>query len=113
MAYQGTTELSSLQNPPRCVSGANMWGKRSTSILTSSKIVGQNLWLYNTTDGATQMTSAAYFIDAFYIGMRPGDLVMGAIDTGSSLSVYMGVMGAVTTAGGAIASSGGLLSSTR
>lgn len=112
MAYQGSTELSSKQNPPRNV-GVSLWGQRSTSLLSSSKIRGQGLWLYNTTDGATEMTSAAYFIDAYYIGMKEGDLIMGAIDTGSSISVYLGVIGAVTTAGAAIASSGGLLSSTR
>ena len=112
-AYQGSTELSSIANPPRCITLGNMWGQRSTSVLSSSKIVGQNLWLYNTTDGATELTSAAYFLDAFYIGMKRGDLVMGAIDTGSSISVYMGVMGAITTAGGALASSGRFVSSTR
>lgn len=113
MAYRGSTELSSVANPPRAVYGANLFGKRSTNIITSSKVLGQNLWLYNTTDGATELTSAAYFLDAYYLGMQPGDLVMGAIDTGSSISVYLGVLGAVTTAGAAIASSGGLLSSTR
>ena len=113
MAYKGTTELSSVQNPPRNLTAANIWGQRSTSVISSSKIRGQGVWLYNTTDGATEMTSAAYFLDAYYIGMKPGDLIMGAIDTGSSLSVYVGVIGAVTTAGAAIASSGGLLSSTR
>ena len=112
MAYQGSTELSSKQNPPRNV-GVNMWGQRSTSVISSSKVRGQNLWMYNTTDGATEMTSAAYFVDAYYLGMKEGDLIQGAIDTGSSISVYLGVIGAVTTAGGAIASSGGLLSSTR
>ena len=112
-AYQGSTELSSKQNPPRNVTGANIWGQRSTSVISSSKVRGQNLWMYNTTDGATEMTSAAYFLDAYYLGMKEGDLVMGSIDTGSSVSVYLGVLGAVTTAGAAIASSGGLISSTR
>ena len=112
MAYQGSTELSSKQNPPRNV-GQSLWGQRSTSVISSSKVRGQGLWLYNTTDGATEMTSAAYFLDAYYLGMKEGDLVMGAIDTGSSVSVYLGVMGAVTTAGGALASSGGFVSSTR
>lgn len=111
--YQGSTQLSSIANPPRCITLTNMFGQRSTSVLSSSKIRGQNVWLYNTTDGATEMTSAAYFTDAYYLGMKEGDIVMGAVDTGSSISMYAGVMGAVTTAGGAIASSGGLLSSTR
>ena len=113
MAYQGSTELSSKQNPPRNVAGANLWGRRSTSLVTSSKIRGQGLWLYNTTDSASELTSATYFLDAYYIGMREGDLVMGAVDTGSSVSVYLGVVGPVTTLGGAIASTGGQLSSTR
>ena len=112
MAYQGSTELSSKQNPPRNV-GVNMWGQRSTSVISSSKVRGQGLWLYNTTDSASELTSANYFVDAYYLGMKPGDLVMGACDTGSSLMVYLGVLGAVTTDGAAIASTGGLLSSTR
>lgn len=113
MAYKGSTELSSNANPPRAIAGANMWGQRSTSLVTSSKIRGQNVWLYNSTDSSTDFITANWFTDAFYIGMRQGDLIMGSIDTGSSVSVYLGVIGAVTTAGGAIASSGGHLSSTR
>lgn len=104
MAYKGSTELSSVANPPRCLT-AGMWGVRSTTVLPSS-IGGQNLWLYNTTDSCTDLVTANFFTDAFYIGMRQGDLVMGAFTTGSSVSGYMGVMGAVTTAGGALASSG-------
>ncbi len=112
MAYKGSTELSSVANPPRCVSAA-LWGQRSTSLVTSSKIRGQNLWLHNSTDSSTDFITANYFTDAYYIGMKQGDLIMGCIDTGSSISVYVGVIGAVTTAGAAIASSGGHLSSTR
>jgi fructosamine-3-kinase len=89
-----------------------MWGKRSTSILTSSKLVGQNLWLYNTTDGTTEMVAAAYFLDAFYLGMREGDVIMGAICTGTSQTFYAGVVGPVTTAGGGMASTNAFVSST-
>lgn len=113
MAYKGSTELSSVANPPINIFGANIFGQRSTNVISSSKIRGQGIWRYNTTDGTTELTSAAYFIDAYYLGMKEGDLVMGSIDTGSSISVYMGVLGAVTTAGAALASSGGFLSSTR
>ena len=111
-AYQGSTELSSKQNPPRNV-GVSLWGQRSTSVISSSKVRGQGLWLYNTTDSASELTSATYFLDAYYLGMKEGDLIMGACDTGSSIMVYLGVIGAVTTAGAAIASTGGQLSSTR
>ena len=113
MAYKGSTELSSASNPPRAVYGANMFGKRSTTILTSSQVVGQNLWMYNTTDGTTEMITTTYFTDGYYLGMKEGDLIMGSICTGSSVSVYLGVIGPVTTAGCGIASSGSHLSSTR
>ena len=113
MGYQGSTQLSSLANPPRCVGGANMFGKRSTNILSSSKVVGQQLWLYNTTDGSTEMITTTYFSDAYYIGMKEGDLVFGSICTGSSVTMYGGVIGPVTTAGAGISSTNAYISSTR
>ena len=113
MGYQGSTELSSIANPPRCLGGANMWGKRSTTVLTSSKVVGQNVWLYNTTDGSTELISNTYFTDGYYIGMRPGDLIFGSIDTGTSATMYGGVIGPVTTAGCGISSTNAYISSTR
>ena len=106
MAYKGSTELSSAANPPRCVTGANMWGKRSTSVLSSSKLVGQNLWLYNTTDGTTEICPTTYFVDAYYLGMREGDMIMGAICTGSSVTCYVGVVGPVTTNGAGLGTTG-------
>jgi len=107
MAYKGSTELSSVANPPRALI-AGMWGKRSTTVLPSS-VGGQNFWLYNTTESCTDLATANFFLDAFYLGMQQGDIVMGAYTTGSSVTVYVGVMGAVTTAGGALASSGAYL----
>ena len=112
MAYLGSTELSSVANPPRCIT-AGMWGKRSTSVFSTGSVNGQNVWLYNSTDSSSAFITANFFTDAYYLGMQQGDLIMGAVSTGSSVSVYLGVLGAVTTAGAAIASSGGLLSSTR
>jgi hypothetical protein len=109
MAYKGSTELSSVANPPRCLT-AGMWGKRSTTVLPSS-VAGQNVWLYNTTDSCTDLVTANFFLDGFYIGMRQGDLILGTFTTGSTVSAYMGVIGAVTTAGCAIASSGGQIRS--
>jgi hypothetical protein len=103
MAYKGSTELSSVANPPRNASG--FFSPRSTSALPSS-VGGQNLWLYNTTESCTDLVTAAFFTDAYYIGMKQGDIVMGSFTTGSSVSFYAGVLGAVTTAGAALASSG-------
>ena len=112
MAYRGSTELSSVANPARCIM-AGMWGRRSSSVITSTKVLGQNVWLYNTTDGTSDIAVANYFLDAYYLGMKEGDLIMGSIDSGSSVAVFFGVIGAVTTLGATLASSGGFLSSTR
>jgi len=112
MAYAGSTAGSSVANPPRLVNSA-FWGERSTTVFSSTTINGQQLWLHNSTDSSTDFITANYFTDAYYIGMKEGDIIMGAVCTGSSVSVYVGVIGAVTTAGAAIASSGGHLSSTR
>ena len=105
MAYKGSTELSSIANPPRCLT-AGMWGVRSTTVLPSS-VGGQNVWLYNTTESCTDLVTANFFTDGYYIGMKQGDLIMGTFTTGTTVSAYMGVIGAVTTAGCNIASSGG------
>lgn len=111
MAYKGSTELSSDANPPRAIF-AGMWGSRSTNVLPST-VGGQNLWLYNTTESSTDLLDSNFFTDAFYIGMKEGDIIMGAATTGSSVSFYAGVIGAVTTDGAVIASSGAHISSTR
>lgn len=112
MAYKGSTEASSVANPPRSVTPSIM-GRRSTNLLSSTAVLGQNLWMHNSTDSSSEFIGTNYFTDAFYIGMKEGDLIMGAVATGSSVSVYLGVIGVVTTAGAAIASTGGQLSSTR
>ena len=108
MAYKGSTELSSVANPPRNASG--FFSPRSASALPSS-VGGQNLWLYNTTESCTDIVTANFFTDAFYIGMKQGDIVMGSFTTGSSVSFFAGVLGAVTTNGAAFASSGGQIRS--
>lgn len=105
MAYKGSTELSSAANPPRAMF-AGMWGARSTNILPSS-VGGQNVWLYNTTESCTDLVTANFFTDGYYIGMKEGDIILGSFTTGSTVSAYIGVIGAVTTAGCNIASSGG------
>ncbi len=110
MAYKGSTALSSDANPPRAMF-SGMWGARSTNILPV-EVGGQNLWLYNSTDSSTEFSAANWFVDGFYLGMQEGDMIMGACATGSSKIPYVGVIGAVTTAGCAIASTGSIISST-
>lgn len=109
MAYAGTTAASSLANPPMRIAG----GLGGVSEQSTASGGGRGVYLYNSSHSTTQLTDSNFFTDAYYLGMKAGDIVMGAQATGSSVGVYMGVLGAVTTAGAALASTGGIISSTR
>jgi hypothetical protein len=111
MSYQGTTAASTNTNPPMAMWAPALGGVNRN---TTEAYKGRRVWLYNSTHSTTQMSeSTGFFTDAFYIGMKQGDIVIGTQNTGSSVGVFMGVIGAVTTAGGSLASTGGILSSTR
>jgi hypothetical protein len=77
-----------------------------------------SLWLYNTTDTSTLLISTTYFTDAYQLGMRMGDMIMGTAagssTPGSAQNVaYLGSLSQVTTAGAGIASTAAMLQSTR
>lgn len=109
MAYAGTTAASTAQNVPRPVTGSLV----NANNATTEAYDGYNLWIYNSTHSTTQLTDSNFFSDAYYVGMRQGDVLLGTCNTGSSVGVFVGVLGAVTTDGAALASTGGILSSTR
>lgn len=106
-AYSGSTAASSVANPPACISQPLT---RGSSALTGNK---PQVWLYSSTNLTTDLTSANFFSDAWYLGMRPGDIVMGTQYTsaGSSVITFQGSIGSVTTAGAAL-STGGTMTST-
>lgn len=107
MAYSGSTAAT--PNPPVLIASGLGIGRGS------SALTGQNkqLWLYNSTNLTTDISAASFFTDAWYLGMRPGDIVMGTQYTsaGSSVISFLGSLSAVTTAGGTL-STGGLMTST-
>jgi hypothetical protein len=112
MAYSGTTAASSVANPPNLVASA-LTGRLTAS---SSATVGGGgqVWQYSSTNLTTDMTAANFFAEAYYIGMKQGDIVMGAqaSSAGSTTQIaYVGVLGAVSTAGAAL-STGGTMTST-
>lgn len=109
MAYSGSTAASSIANPPVRIGGA----MTNTCNTLSTGGTGAQLWLYNSTNSSTQLTDTAFFSDAYYLGMKQGDAVMFVSCTGSSVGIGIGVLGAVTTAGAALSSTGGIVSSTR
>ena len=109
MAYNGTTASSSLVNPPVSMQ-LTMGGAFINS--SSTRGTGGRAWWYNSTNSSTQMVDSNFFIDAYYLGMKQGDIVFYSGSTGSSAFCGMGVLGAVTTNGAALASTGGFVSST-
>ncbi len=112
MAYSGTTSASTVTNPPNLV--FEVIGGKLNNSSTSTIGGGGSAWLYNSTNLTTDMTAANFFVDAFYLGMRQGDIVFGvqAAAAGSTTqTVYMGALGAVSTAGAAL-STGGTMTST-
>lgn len=109
MAYSGTTAASSVSNPPVRLVGTVGGGLNTLSTAGT----GGSLWLYNSSHSSTQLTDTNFFTDAYYMGMRQGDLVFFCGSTGSSAGVGFGILGAVTTSGAALASTGGIVSSTR
>jgi hypothetical protein len=108
MAYNGATAASSLQNPPIQL----MKGLTGGSNTLSTAGTGTGLWFYNSSNGSTELQGANFFTDAYYIGMKQGDAIIFGGSTGSSAYVGLGIIGAVSTNGAAIASTGGSLTST-
>lgn len=113
MTYSGVTAASSLTNPPMRIGGGFGGVGGAISENSTASGGGRGVWLYNSSHSSSQLTDTNFFTDAKYLGMQMGDIVMGAQATGSSVGVYIGVLSSVTTAGANLASTGGIISSTR
>ncbi|HEX03848.1 MAG TPA: hypothetical protein ENH10_01635 [Bacteroidetes bacterium] len=73
MAYSGSTAASSVANPP-----TRMAGPLTRGTTDGPDPRGGSLWHYHSADGSTVVSAANYFTDAYELGMRPGDIVMGS-----------------------------------
>lgn len=127
MAYFGSTQLSSVNNPPRQLVApfaVNPAIIGSTNFLTTQGSTAANnpngpggggggLWVYSSTNATTDLTVANFFSDGFYIGMKAGDVVMGNQFTsqGSSVITFTGSITSVSTAGASM-TTGSLMTST-
>lgn len=109
-AYAGSTAGATSANPPMLIA-KTMAGRANTTGGTTSGGMGGGLWLYYSTNPSSDLYNTNFFSDAYYLGMKNGDVVMGIGCTGSSGLFTIGVMGAVTTAGGAL-STGTIITST-
>ena len=109
MAYLGTTQSSTIVNPPIRLAGA-MGGTLQTA---STGGDGGQLWLWNSSNGTTDAVGVnTYFTDGKRIGMKKGDVIIAVGCTGTTVGLVIGVIGAVTTDGCGIASTGSIITST-
>ena len=92
MSYSGSTAAT--PNPPQAISqpltrGSSAYGSKAS------------VWLYCSTNLTTDLVAANFFADGWYLGMRPGDVVIGSQYTsaGSSAIAFVWSITAVTTSG--------------
>lgn len=127
MSYFGTTQLSSIANPPRQLiapMAVNPAIVGSTEFLSTQGSTAANnpngpggggggLWFYASTNLTTDLTATNFFSDGFYLGMKAGDCVQGVqfSSLGSSVTTFLGAIVSVSTAGASL-STGSLMTST-
>lgn len=127
MAYYGSTQLSSISNPPRqliapfavnpAIAGSTQYlstqGSTAANNPNGPGGGGGGLWFYASTNLTTDLTAANFFSDGFYLGMKAGDIVTGAqySSLGSTVTTFMGAIVSVSTAGASL-STGSLMTST-
>jgi len=114
MAYLGSTQLSSVANPPIKVwggmgAGVDVRITGGTTMYVSGTGKGLNFgqqgWVYHTTDISSAPLASGYFTDAKVLGMRPGDIihvVQQATSVPSSQMLRIMVIGTVTSDGAAL-----------
>lgn len=113
MAYLGTTQLSSVSNPPIRIwggmgQGADVRITGGTTMYVSGsgtgRGFGQQGWVYHTTDITSAPLASGYFTDAQPLGVRPGDVfffVQQATSVPSSQMLRLNVVSQVTSNGAA------------
>jgi hypothetical protein len=127
MAYYGTTQLSSIANPPRqliapfavnpAIVGSTQYlstqGSTAANNPNGPGGGGGGLWYYASTNATTDLTASNFFSDGFYLGMKAGDAVITVYYTslGSSVVTGLGAIVSVSTAGASL-STGSLNTST-
>ncbi len=127
MSYFGTTQPSSLANPPKqlvapfatnpalvgSVETLTTQGSTAANNPNAPGGSGGGDWFYCSTNLTTDLTVANFFSDGYYLGMRAGDMVRGSQFTsaGSSVITFIGTIVSVSTNGASL-STGSLITST-
>lgn len=115
MSYSGTSAGTTSANPPRLVMPIIGILPATTGLSTApnSNSQGGQVWSYVSTNLTTDLTASNFFSDGQDIGMRPGDIVIGAqfSSAGSSVQSFIGVITGVSSSGASL-STGSLITST-
>lgn len=130
MAYLGSTQSSSIANPPTLLLGQvgagpdahidastafklNNYQQSSTNATRDKGLgSGQQFWVYTTTDMTSSPWDGAYFTDGGALGMKPGDIVsivQHGTSVGTSWYLRFAVVGYVSTGGTAYLSTNSLV----
>ena len=125
MGYLGSTQVSSVANPPVQIFGTNSgidqripgtgttgstifvnnaWRSASTATYNEGRAFGGNVWAYWSTDNTTAIASSGYFTDAGPLGMRPGDLILAVGTTGGTMITRILTIASISTSGAAVMS---------
>ena len=115
MAYLGTTQASSVSNPPsriwggmgagadvRITGGTTLYISGPGAATPAGRGFGQQGWVYHTTDVTSAPLAAGYFTDAGLLGVRPGDIfffVQQGSTVGSSQMLRICVVSSVNSTG--------------
>src|SRR5260221_10614313 len=102
MAYSGTTELSSVQNPPVLLArGMGQLTSTLAAVVGATTPLkqtgGTGLWHYTSLDGATITSSIGYFTDGEQLGMRNGDMIFVVASTAAGSTVVGFALGLLMT----------------
>lgn len=116
MAYSGSTAGSTSANPPRKLIDGIASNQGTTGLTTAPNVPGGQggaLWVYTSTNLTTDLVASGFFSDGKSLGMRPGDVVIGAqfSSAGSSVTSFIGVITGVSTSGASL-STGSVMTST-
>lgn len=120
MAYFGSTELSSVANPPQLI-GASAGARTilGTSNLTAwssgvTRAGGVQTWRYVSTNLTTDLNTAGFITDGQRLGMQVGDLLLAVSYTsaGSSFVTFFGVLTTTNSSAGWNSSTGSAITST-
>lgn len=120
MSYSGSTAGSTLANPPMLISSgmSKIVLNNGSTINGTGKGSGAQLWIYTSTNSATEASSGTnsgqFFSDAYYLGMKNGDvIIMVGATAATTVGIAIGVVQGITSTGaGGYVSTGSQISST-